>query len=146
MALSVSIDQRKAEPIGNSHAVVSGTVDFDSSYPTGGEDANPISKYFETCFRIILENYGRYNFRYDKANDKIKVFENLIFIVDNDSPNGNAVSFDDSDSLGARLEASTQDNADRTEIVTNDEVGDQTDSETDLSGVTGVSFIAVGIK
>ena len=47
------------------------SVDFDSSYPTGGE----VLGYDQPVIWVWHLYGGSYHFQYDKANDKIKAFD-----------------------------------------------------------------------
>lgn len=108
MALTVTLDMplaKKAHGLQPGLAMLSGSIDFDSSYPTGGESATGITSHFKTCHRVIFDNTDGYLFEWDKTNKKIIVYQTV---------DGTA---------GTR---------------------NQVTSTTDLSSLTGVSFIAVG--
>jgi len=139
MALTVTKDMPKAERISRSLGILTGSIDFDDSYPTGGEDASDISDYFQTCLTIQCEAKNGYVFEYDKTNDKIKVRALKIDDDDDAASVGVALYCDDDASGNDQIKCVTANNADV--YVKLAEVGDGTD----LSGLTGVKFIAVGL-
>lgn len=51
--------------------LVTGTIDFDSSYPTGGES---ISIPLNEVKGMLIENKSGYVFQYDRANKKILAY------------------------------------------------------------------------
>lgn len=51
--------------------LVSGTINFDSSYPTGGELVDIPLKEVHGMF---IENKAGYMFEYDRANKKVKAY------------------------------------------------------------------------
>lgn len=53
---------------------LTGKVDFDSSYPTGGE-AMDISKFFKNLLGVTFETKSGYVFEYDYTNKKVKALE-----------------------------------------------------------------------
>ncbi len=76
MAITVTKDYPSAKRIGPSLKMLSGSIAFDSSYPTGGEPANAangVTRNFKSCKQIICEQTGGYMFQFDQANSKIKV-------------------------------------------------------------------------
>lgn len=76
MSITVTLDYPRAKKIGPSLKTISGSIAFDSSYPTGGElanGANGITRHFKSCKQIICEQNSGYLFQYDQSNTKIKV-------------------------------------------------------------------------
>ena len=73
MALTLT---RKAELIGAPAKVTRITIDFDSSYPTGGEVLSA-DKFIRggKVLAVFIEERPKYSFRYDIANDKVLVFQ-----------------------------------------------------------------------
>jgi hypothetical protein len=49
-------------------------VDFDSSYPTGGESFTPADAGFPVIYALIAEPKSGYIFEYDYTNEKIKAY------------------------------------------------------------------------
>ena len=98
MAITVTKDYTRAKKVGKGVWLLCGVFALDSSYPTGGEAATEISKYFRDIKRIVFDSKDGYNFEYDNTNNKILVHVGGFEVV----------------------------------------------NATDLSGVTGVSFIAIG--
>jgi len=113
MAITITKDYPHAKKIGKGVWLLCGVFALDSSYPTGGEDASPISKYFKDIKRIVFDSISKY----------FKDIKRIVF----DSKDGYNFEYDN----------------------TNDKIlahvgGFEVANETDLSGVTGVSFIAIG--
>lgn len=160
MALTVNLDFPHVIRIGRGVGLLTGTIDFDSSYPTGGEDASDISRYFSSTPKIILESKNGYLFEYDRTNDKIKVYypsnpaahthDLTIKDDDNAATTGVALYFDeDAASVDQRVLFVSPTNADgtwRTQSTTpSDSPGAEVANGTDLSSLTGVAFIAIGL-
>ncbi len=76
MSLTITISSQKSERMTRNMGVIAGKIAFDSDYPTGGELATDISKYFKSSrlFTIQCESEAGYNFMYDDTNNKIKVY------------------------------------------------------------------------
>lgn len=78
MALTITYDFPR--PVrterGNRSAVamISGTIAFDSSYPTGGEALTDLAAKFKTLLRVVCEQNTGYLFEFDKTNTKLKVY------------------------------------------------------------------------
>lgn len=54
--------------------IITGQIDFDSSYPTGGE-AMDLSSYFPVALKaVFIENKAGYVFAYDYANKKVLAY------------------------------------------------------------------------
>lgn len=94
--------------IGQQLRFLTGTFDFDSSYPTGGEDFDLTNYFGQKVIAVIIPSQDGYIFEYNKANDKIKAY-----YADYDASTDGALI----------------------------EVADGTD----LSSVTDVNFIALGL-
>ena len=73
MAIAVTKDFPCSKRIGRNLRSLSGSIAFGSSYPTGGELATAITRYFRSCSQIICEQGGGFLFVFDKVNKKIKV-------------------------------------------------------------------------
>ena len=72
MALTITFDMPRPQRMTKDFSMLSGSIAFDTSYPTGGEAATLITKYFTTVKRLILDAGGTgYVVSYDAANDKI---------------------------------------------------------------------------
>lgn len=148
MALTIATDFRTVERISRSAGMISGTIDFDASYPTGGESATGITRYFRTCLRVICDGKSGYTFEWDKTNSKIKVM-----YVDKVTVTTGATAAADSTSgalITNNAAAETAFRAMGTAVSTDyilgtkDALGEVANT-TDLSTLTGVSFIAVGL-
>lgn len=76
MSIAVTLDFPRAKKLGGGVRMISGSIAFDSSYPTGGElanGANGITRYFKSCKQVLCEQNSGYLFEYDATNTKIKV-------------------------------------------------------------------------
>ena len=71
MGLSISIVRRTV--IGNMRMVIA-TVDFDSTYPTGGESLTLTDLGLNNIEFIMAEPNSGYVFQYDHANQKLKAY------------------------------------------------------------------------
>ena len=61
-------------------------ITFDSSYPTGGE-ALDLTDYVGTIESVTIEQKDGYQFMYDRANKKVKVFSpTLDVVIQDDNP------------------------------------------------------------
>lgn len=54
--------------------IATGTFDFDSSYPTGGEATTGISDLFAEVLYVNLSPKSGYTFEYDYTNNKILAY------------------------------------------------------------------------
>lgn len=143
--------------VGMQLKTVTGTFDFDSSYPTGGEDFD-LSSYFpkDVIGAIIFPQDG-YIFEYDKANKKVKAYHPAVAhshtaLTVNGSETAsdvtNFVSITEGDSTAqSGITVGNAGGGSDVDINTN-QVSASPASEvpdtTDLSAVTGVSFVAFG--
>ncbi len=78
MALVLRINQKSdiggpAAQGGDRLAIMVGEIDFDSSYPTGGE-ALDLSGWIKSLLFIQFESMGGYVFRYDHTNSKVMAY------------------------------------------------------------------------
>ena len=69
-----TLDYPHAKKLGKGVWLLCGVIAFDSSYPSDGEAATPISKYFKDIKRIVFDSKDGYSFEYDNSNDKILVY------------------------------------------------------------------------
>lgn len=60
--------------VGMQLKVLTGTFDFDSSYPTGGEDFDLSSYFSKGVVGVIPFPQDGYVFEYDNENEKIKAY------------------------------------------------------------------------
>jgi hypothetical protein len=71
MALKVTLDKDTWQPYG--HAVeVTGTIDFDSSYPKGGESFKPADLGLRQIDSILFDDRNGIGFDYDYTNNKVR--------------------------------------------------------------------------
>jgi hypothetical protein len=76
MALTITYkeDEEIVEKCGHGYKLITGSIAFDSSYPTGGE-AMDLSKKIPTDLHMVwFEANGGYVFQYDYANKKVKAY------------------------------------------------------------------------
>jgi hypothetical protein len=65
---------------GNKRAMIF-NVAFDSSYASGGESLDYLARHMKNVDQVIVHGAGDYQFKYDKANKKLKVFTKAPAIV-----------------------------------------------------------------
>jgi hypothetical protein len=67
------IEPRIFSRTNNNFAIVSGTITFDSSYPTGGY--GPMNSFgMKKVAGVIFEDVNGYGIYYNKSTDKVQVF------------------------------------------------------------------------
>jgi len=116
--------------------LVTGTIDFDSSYPTGGE---AIELPLNDVKGMFIENKAGYVFEYDRTNKKVKAFTPTAAIA-------NTLSA----SVDAGATAVTSTAANGSIITLSGQAGipatpaSEVTNGTDLSSLTGVAFFAWG--
>jgi len=125
----VSLDFPKAQRISRDFGILSGTLAFSSSYSTGGESATDITKYFKECNRVVCDAKGGYIFEWDKTNKKIKVLYPRAASSHTHTENTAATYTQNATTASANIAAAA---------------GAEVPNGTDLSSLTGVSFIAIG--
>jgi hypothetical protein len=72
--MALTIDSIERSVFGNKRVVVA-NVDFDSSYPTGGEALAPSDFKLTKFDFVVAEPKSGYVFNFDYANNKLKVFQ-----------------------------------------------------------------------
>lgn len=135
MAATLTVDKVNTRHL-TGLRLVTGTLAFDSSYPTGGE---AISLPLNEVKGMFIENKSGYMFEYDRINKKVKAFHPRAAIA-----NTLAASVD----AGATSVTSTAANG---AIITLSGVagvaagpGAEVPNLTDLSALTDVGFLAWG--
>jgi len=76
MALTIAYDSPNEKIIAqcrSSLRIVTGTIAFSASYPTGGETFD-LSNKVPKLKVVLIENKSGYIFEYDYANKKVKVY------------------------------------------------------------------------
>jgi hypothetical protein len=136
MALTITFDQPRARRVkkGLKDAFITGSIAFDSSYPTGGESVTDISAKFKHLNRLVCDNASGYLFEYTHSTDKLVVRTPMYAAASAETLTVNNGLFKTSTSIIA---------VDGTGTAFGQQ-GIQVDDTTDLSGVTNVSFIAYG--
>lgn len=134
MAVTVTFDIPKAERLSHDSrlALISGTIAFDSSYPTGGEDITDITDKFKECLQIQCDNFGGYLFTFDKTNSMLKVLAPVDVVAGSGTAATNNFVFKNTvlevDGTGTAFQVP----------------GAEVLNTTDLSALTAVRFIALG--
>lgn len=77
MALTISYNGHGAglnptHSVGTISRIMTGTIDFDDSYPTGGESFDPSVYFPRGLLGVIFEPKGGYVFEYDYTNARVK--------------------------------------------------------------------------
>lgn len=149
-------------------SVLFGTMDFDSSYPTGGESISDIFDQFKlesgnTNVYIFFSPAGGYVFGVDYSAKKVLVYNGSVAghthdvvtsdhthaVAVTDGTAGNAVTFN-TDHLEATGGGTITPASDGGETVTSDAVAAaggpaEVANATNLSTLTGVRWMAVGV-
>jgi len=97
MALTVTLDSRFPNLLkGENLGIATGTIQFDSSYPTGGEALTDLSKYFKDLYCVITDVKGGISTGYDRSADKL-----LAYWVDTTTDGAALAQVDDTTDLSA---------------------------------------------
>jgi hypothetical protein len=115
--------------------MISGTIAFDSSYPTGGEALTALAAKFKTLLRVVCEQNTGYMFEFDKTNTKLKVYAPVNVVAGSGTAATNNYIFKNT---GPVIEVDGTGTAFQLP-------GAEVLNTTDLSGLTAVSFYAVGL-
>jgi len=151
MALTINFDTDRVERISRNLGILTGTIDFDSSYPTGGELLTGISNKFMRLLRVTFDQKSGYLFEFDKANNKVKVLHPTRQITPSGSNTSESAHTHTENTAAtytqnATTGAGSAHNHTFTGATVAANVGTEVPNATDLSGLTGVSFIAVGLR
>lgn len=133
MALTISITNY--ELTGKSKRVT-GTIDFDSSYPTGGESLTPAQLRMSVVKSFATETTGGLIFKYDKANKKILAYQ---------PTGGGGTNPTTLQAPKVSSGASSASAVDATTPTIVPGIAKECANTADLSGITGVPFVAVGV-
>ena len=164
MAIAVNIDQRRPQRVGLHLRMLTGTFDLDNSYPTGGYDLSALSNRFKTLHRLTTDQAGGYLFQFDKANNKLKVFYPTKSVAAHshtamtvnateaaaDSTTFVSVTGGDGTAHSDVGVSNAGGAANNIDILTSSDgaisagAGVEVANGVDLSGVVGVSFVAIG--
>lgn len=131
------------------YRIITGSIAFDSSYPTGGESMDLTGK-FATLELVLFESNSGYLFQYDYTNKKVKVFtptnQHLHTITVAGGEAGTVfvgIASDANDAALSKTEATA-----RTGITgvqnASAAAGAEVANTTDLSALTDVRFVAYG--
>lgn len=141
MPLTVSIN-RDGYQVHGSQVMVRGTLDFDSSYPTGGESLTAANLGLRVLDHIVIHPHSGLVFAYDYTNAKVLAYNQGI-------TTGSTAAADSTS--GALVEdlagAETAVRAMGTAVDTTYSFGalKEVADTANLSGVTGVRFQAWGV-
>ena len=85
--MALTVTQKGRDNVIGTRKMIVLDITFDSSYPTGGE-ALDLTDYVGTIESVTIEQKDGYQFMYDRANKKVKVFSPTldVVIVDSDGP------------------------------------------------------------
>jgi hypothetical protein len=73
--MAVSVAKNRTDTVGRYSKYTTGTITFDSSYPTGGEALLPTDVGLSSKVEFIsVSPAGGYIFEYDYSNEKVKAF------------------------------------------------------------------------
>lgn len=141
MSLTLTKTIPRTERISRNLGVFVGTIAFDSSYPTGGEDTSDITANFKNCLQIQFQGKSGYIFEWDKTNDKVKaltptkaqaaVTTDKVTIVASGAAN---ITDGQSCLVDSTFRSAVDAGA-----------ADEVANTTNLSTVTGVPFVAIGL-
>lgn len=74
MALTIAKDFKTPQKAqGEFLGILTGTITFDSSYPTGGESLSDLSDLFKDLYCVLTDSVG-YVTSYDRTNDKLLAY------------------------------------------------------------------------
>lgn len=135
MAITVTLDYPRTRKIGKNLKMISGTIAFDSSYPTGGElanGANGITRYFKSCKEVICDQKDGYLFEYDQANTKLKVLVPVDIAAGGTADANNTL-------IGANSQVEIAGDGEAYQVVAKEAT-----NEANLEALTGVRFVAYG--
>jgi len=134
--MALTIKNKEYTVFGNKR-VMFFEVDFDSSYPTGGEELKPATLGLRRFDFVDVPSKGGYVFEFDYTNNKIKVL-----YPQGGEQVGNADGGASIDSGSTTVTSSAANGA----IVTVDAgKAREVANTTDLSGLTGVKVMVIGI-
>jgi hypothetical protein len=138
MALTIAVTRRSTS--GDQH-VVTGTIAFDSSYPTGGESFTPANIGLRVVDLMLFEQTKGFTYEYDYTNSKVKAYAQGALVGA-----AGAVTMDDFPvTAGPGVTASTSLSlASGSATVTWGGLKEVPNTN-DMSTVTGVRFVAYGV-
>ena len=84
--MALTVTQKGRDNVIGTRKMIVLDITFDSSYPTGGE-ALDLTDYVGTIESVTIEQKDGYQFMYDRANKKVKVFSpTLDVVIQDDNP------------------------------------------------------------
>lgn len=88
MGLTITFDAKIARRLGRNspQGFISGSIAFDSSYPTGGEADTDLAAKFRTLQQVNIMSEDGYVFHWDKTNSKV-----MAYYADNDGASDSAL-------------------------------------------------------
>lgn len=138
MAATITFDLPKAKTVQGLSpglAMITGSIAFDDSYPTGGEDVSAIANKFKSMYVLLCDGFGGYIYEYTYSTKKLVVRAPITVTADSGTAATNNFIFKGASAL---LEV------DGTGTAFQQAALQVTDS-TDLSSLTAVRFIAIGV-
>ena len=139
MALTVSVTRRVTA--GNQH-IVTGTIAFDSSYPTGGESFTAADLGLRVVDLMLVQATKGFDYEYDYTNSKVLVYTQGVA-----HGSAGSVTLDDypvTAGPGATASSSISREASATSPLRMGPMKECAASD-DLSTITGVRFICFGV-
>lgn len=126
--------------------LVTGTIDFDASYPTGGE---AISLPLSEVNGMLIENKAGYSFEYDRVNKKVKAFTPTVQHTHDLLLTGGQAAGDALQQLAGVVGKTAAGNVTAAGGASNIQnkaaaAASEVANATDLSALTGVAFLAWG--
>lgn len=127
MAATATVDNTLGTFVLGDRRAVIANIDFDASYPTGGESVTPAQFGFVTRIDfLIAEPKGGYTFVYDRANSKLLAYTTGAAHTHTENT---AAAYTQNATTGASTAAA----------------GSEVANTTNLSTLTGVRVLAIGV-
>ena len=140
MALTIAYDVPRTHRITPDLMIVTGTIAFDSSYPTGGEELDLSPSKFTTLKLVLISNRLGYVFEYDYTNEKVKAFRPYITVANGSIATNTEIGLELDADDSFLVKASAADKSGITGCML-----EEVTATTDLSSLTGVRFLAMGV-
>jgi len=150
MALTIAYDLVSPSRVGmrGGLGLLSGTIAFDSAYPTGGEELD-LTDYFDDLYLVLFENKSGLIFEYDYDNKKVLAYYPKAATTSTVTIAGTGGTADADNTLiktGATTIAVAGTGTACTAPISGQgaAAADEVGNGADLSAITGVRFLAIG--
>lgn len=137
--MAVTVTALERGTFGNMVAFL-GTIDFDTSYPTGGEPLSAAELGFQSIKFIIFEPTGGLVFKYDRTNGKVLAYAQGVLV----GAAGSETLDDFPVTAGVGVTADTHISAKTGAGTVGLGALKEVPNTNNLSTITGVPFIAIG--